>query len=122
MNRILLLLSIFSFSFLLVGCISDPVVDSVKNSSLESCPQKTVGQMADDFMSSPSWESLVAEDKSTYVNVEGGITYSEKQVNALIQFLVSENLDKFEFNALEFNGVPQNAFMANVLLNNMCSE
>jgi len=111
---------ISSFLFLLAGCGSDPAVDLVKNGNLDNCPQKTLGQMADSFMSSPSWESLVADDGLTYVNLEGGITYDGIPVTALIQFLVNEDTDRFELNALEFNNIPQNAFMGIGLLNNMC--
>ncbi len=113
---------IFSILFFVIGCWSDPAVDSVKNGALSSCPEKTVGQMAEGFMSSPSWTSLVADDGKTYVNLEGGITVSEKPVTSLIQFLVSDDLDTFEFNALEFNGVPQNTIMAVGLLSKMCEE
>ena len=119
MNKLKLIL-ISSFLFLLVGCGADPAVDLVKNGNLDNCPQKTLEQMADNFISSPSWESLVADDGLTYVNLEGGITYDGMPITALIQFLINEDTDRFELNALEFNNIPQNEFMAMELLNKMC--
>ena len=78
--------------------------------------------MAEGFMRSPSWESLVSHDGKTYVNLKGGVLFSEKPVTAVIQFLVPEDSKEFEFNALEFNGVPQNRFVAIALLNKMCES
>ncbi len=106
--------------FLLAGCGSDTAVDLVKNGNMDNCPQKTLGQMADDYMDAPSWSSLVADDGLTYVNLQGRITYDGIPVTALVQFLVNEDTDRFEINAMEINDLPQNLFMAIGLLNNMC--
>ena len=119
MNKLSAIL-LSSFLFFLAGCGSDTAVDLVKNGNMDNCPQKTLGQMADDYMDSPSWESLVADDGLTYVNLRGGITYDGIPVTALVQFLVNENTDRFEINAMEINNLPQNLFMAIGLLNNMC--
>lgn len=119
MNK-LKLLFISSFLFLLAGCGSDTAVDLVKNGNMDNCPQKTLGQMANDYMDSPSWESIVADDGLTYVNLRGGITYDGIPVTTLVQFLVNEKTERFEINAMEINNLPQNLFMAIGLLNNMC--
>jgi hypothetical protein len=119
MNRLKLIL-ISGVLLLLAGCGSDSAIDLVKNGNMDNCPQKTLGQMANDYMDSPSWESLVADDGLTYVNLRGGITYDGIPVTALVQFLVNENTNRFEINALEINNLPQNMFMAIGLLNNMC--
>lgn len=111
---------IFISLFLFTSCSSDNAVDLVKNGKLDSCPQKTLGQMAKDYMASPSWKSLIADDGLTYVNLTGGITYDGTPITALIQFLVNKDVNRFELNALEFNNLPQNTFMAIGLLNNMC--
>ena len=76
--------------------------------------------MAKDYMASPSWKSLIADDGLTYVNLTGGITYDGTPITVLIQFLVNKDVNRFELNALEFNNLPQNTFMAIGLLNNMC--
>ena len=76
--------------------------------------------MTKDFMASPSWEGGKTTEGETFVNVSGGITYSEKEVNALVQFMVKSEDNTFKFNAMEFNGVPQNLFLAMGLLKKMC--
>jgi len=114
------LIFLSSFLFLVIGCGSDTAVDLVVNGNMDNCPQKTLGQMANDYMDSPSWESLVAVDGLTYVNLKGGITYDGVPATALVQFLVNENTDRFEVNVMEINDVPQNNLIANVLLDNMC--
>lgn len=115
---IFVLLAIFS----LPGCGSDPSVGVVKDGTLGLCEEKTVGQMADSFMDSPSWKSIVADDGNTYVNLEGGILLHDRPTTALIQFAVDVDSGLFEFNALEFNAVPQDLLTALALLEAMCEE
>ena len=105
--------------FFLQSC-SDPKVESIKAGSLNSCPEKTVGQMVTGFMSSPKWSSGKSADGQEFVNIRGGIIFQETEVTALIQFLI--NGDSFEMGAVEFNGVPQNQFMGIGLLNKMCEQ
>ena len=105
-------------SLILAGC-EDPDADRVSQGTLGSCPGTTVGEMAEKFMSSPTWESLTADDGKKYVNLSGGISFHDKPVNAKIQFKLNEN-DTFEFNAFEVNGVPQITLVANALLVKMC--
>ena len=38
----------------------------------------------------------------------------------LLQFQVDTDSERFEVNAFEMNGVPQNYFMSDSLLENMC--
>ena len=102
----------------LQGCDSANVA-MVKGGHLTSCPSKTMEQMVNGFMGNPSWEGLTGTDGNSYVNVSGNITYMDKEVRATYQFKVNENT--FSFNALEFNGIPQNTFMANILLDKMCT-
>ena len=104
--------------FILSGC-EDPDADRVSQGSLGSCPDMTVGSMAESFMSSPSWESLTADDGKKYVNLSGGISFNDKPVDATIQFKLNDD-DTFVFNAFELNGVPQNTIIANVLMGKMC--
>jgi hypothetical protein len=104
----------------LAGCLPDAEVTFVKEGTLDACEQKTVGQMASDYFGGPSWESGVADDGRTYVNLTGQITFNEKPVDAAIQFLVHKSQERFEVNAFEMNGIPQNILMLNALLSNMC--
>ena len=105
------------FATLLVG----EEAQRVKNGKLNSCPQMTLQEMAEGFMGSPSWSSIKADDGGSYVNLNGDITFHEKPVTALIQFKLNQD-DTFEFQAIEFNDVPQNMLIANALLTKMCSK
>lgn len=118
MNRILLLIVV---ALALVGCDSDEV-KMVKGGTLHSCPNKTIEQMVDGYMGSPSWESLVADDGNSYVNIKGRITYSDKPVTATVQFLVEPQNQTFQFQAIEINDVPMNGLLGLSLLNNMCKN
>ena len=102
----------------LLSCSDNPTVEMVKNGSLESCESKTLGEMVEGFMGSPSWSSGVTQENQEFVDVDGTIMFADKEVEASLQFLV--NSETFEYNALEFNGVPQNNFVAMGLLNKMC--
>lgn len=104
----------------LTGCF-DPNADTVRTGTLHSCPNTTVGKMAESFMDDPSWKSLTADDGKKYVNLSGGILFNEKPVDALIQFLLNDDLS-FEFNAFELNGIPQGELIASALLEKMCSS
>ena len=77
--------------------------------------------MVDGFMGSPTWESIVAGDGNNYVNVVGDIEYDNKPVKALLQFQVNED-ERFQYNALEYNGMPQNALDGIGLLTAKCGE
>ena len=108
-------------SFLFVGCNStDSRLDLVKNGKFDFCPQKTVKEMVNGYIANPKWEALVASDGEDYVNVSGQITYFDKPVDMLLQFQVDTDSERFEVNAFEMNGVPQNYFMSDSLLENMC--
>jgi len=110
-------------SFLFVGCSStDARLSLVKNGVMNFCPQATVKELVNNYVQSPKWEAFVATDGEDYVNIKGKITYYEKPVDMLLQFKVDTNSDRFEVNAFEINEIPQNIFMQNALLGNMCDE
>ena len=109
-------------SFFLFGCAPDSRVALVQNGSLDACPNTTLKEMVGGYVGSPSWYSGDTEDGYEIVNIEGTIMYSEKEVDMVLQFNVDSEKQTFEFGALEFNGIPQNAFMAGGLLSNMCDE
>ena len=115
MRKIIVIFSLFFIN----ACGQTPEVLMVQGGKLESCPSKTIEQMVDGFMGFPSWEGLVAEDGNNYVNISGDITYSDKPVRALLQYKLNQD-ETFEFNALEFNDVPQINFIAMGLLEKMC--
>ena len=120
MKKYSLLVLIFS-SLVLSGCLdSSKEVQMVKTGNLDLCPSKTVDQMVSGFMGSPSWSSGVSTEEMHFVNIQGEITLHEKPVTALLQFSVDMNAGTFEYNALEFNKIGQNNFMAMALLKEMC--
>ena len=110
-------------SFLFVGCSStDSRLSLVKNGVMDFCPQATVKELVNNYVQSPKWEAFVATDGEDYVNIKGKITYYEQPVDMLLQFQVDTNRDRFEVYAFEINEIPQNVFMQNALLENMCDE
>ncbi len=87
--------------------VADPsVVTNLKNATLNSYPNKTVGQMVDNYFGNPSWKAIVANDGNTYINITGNITYDGKTVDVLLQYKYNSN-NTYDFKALEFNEVPQ---------------
>ena len=89
---------------------------------MDFCPQATVKELVNNYVQSPRWEAFVATDGEDYVNIKGKITYYEQPVDMLLQFQVDTNRDRFEVYAFEINEIPQNVFMQNALLENMCDE
>ena len=102
------------------GCAEDPSVSMVKSGVLDSCPDKNMDEMVNGFLGSPKWSSGISEDGQKFVNIEGRLTFAEKEVDGLIQFLVNDDNDRFEFSAFEINEIPQSVLIANALLEKMC--
>ena len=119
MDRLKIILVTMTFSFLL-SCAEDPSVSMVKSGVLDSCPDKNMDEMVNGFLGSPKWTSGISEDGQKFVNIEGRLTYAEKEVDGLIQFLVNDDNNSFEFSAFEINEVPQSILIANALLEKMC--
>lgn len=107
-----------AISMLVVACGDSSEVKMVKSGVLQLCPSHTVEQMVDGFMGSPSWETGKGENGIVFVNIEGDITFHDKPVRALVQFII--NGDNFSFSAFEMNGVPSANMIAIGLLNKMC--
>lgn len=95
-------------------------VKRVKSGVMQLCPSHTVDQMVKGFMGSPSWKSGKSEDGKAFVNVEGDITFQDKPVRAMVQFIVEG--ESFSFSAFEMNGVPSANLIAIGLLNKMCAS
>ena len=106
----------------LVGCSDSEQINIVKKGTLNSCPNTTLEKMVDGFMKSPSWESGEGDNGQVFVNVKGGVSIKDKEVNAVIQFLVNKDNKSFQFQGLELNDVPQINLMAMGLLSKMCDE
>ena len=93
-------------------------VSSVKDAYLNSCPTATLGEMADAFMSSPSWTDFPSNSDGTVVELTGEISYEGYPSTALIQFELSGS--SFEASYLGINDVDQSLITLNVLLDKMC--
>ena len=93
-------------------------VSSVKDAYLTSCPTATLGDMADAFMSNPSWSDFPSTSGGTVVELTGDITYDGDAANAVIQFDLSGG--NFEAVYLGINGVDQSLLMLSSLLTKMC--
>ena len=95
---------------------NDKYVKMVKAGILNDYPNKTVGEAFDSFMGNARWESGISSEGQRFVNVKGSILYANERVEAAIQFLIDYDNGTFEYNACEFNGVPQTNFMFQALL------
>ena len=91
---------------------------SVKDASISSCPSATLGQMADAFMTNPSWRDFPSTSGGTVVELTGEISYDGFPADALIQFDLSGG--SFEAVYLGINNVDQSLLVLSALLNKMC--
>jgi hypothetical protein len=90
----------------------------VKNGTLKSYTDKTVGQAVDGYFENTRWQAIEATDGKKYVNAVGNVTYQNKTVIAALQFNVEKD-NNITINALEFNGMPQNRLVIFSLLSDM---
>lgn len=114
MKKIIVMI-LLALSFL--SCGDSKEIEAVKNGTLNGYPHKTLGKAIDGFVGNPKWEEIKAEDGNKYINISGKIEYYKKETNILLQYKVKDN--SFEFNALEFNDIPQNIFIYNALIEKM---
>tara|TARA_X000001036_G_C20520875_1_gene742068 strand:+ start:37 stop:666 length:630 start_codon:yes stop_codon:yes gene_type:complete len=106
LKRISILVFLVIFS-----CEDDPSINLVKNGTFNAYPNQLIGEAVEKVMSNPKWESgigIEGETKGkTLVNLTGGVTYYDKPVEILWQFVVDESNLSFESYAIEMNGIPQ---------------
>ena len=115
----------YIFSFLIMfGCgggATDPSINLVKNGTFNAYPNQPIGDAVNKVMSNPKWESGIGIDGDTkgktLVNLTGGVTYFEKPVEILWQFVVDETDQSFESYAIEMNGIPQGEDILYQLIN-----
>jgi hypothetical protein len=118
--KFLKLVSCLISPLFLTACFDSVEFKQVKTGVLQLCPSHSVDQMVQGFMGSPSWKSGKSEDGKIFVNVEGDITFHDKPVRAMVQFIVDG--ESFSFNAFEMNGVPSANIIAIGMLNKMCES
>lgn len=105
--KILKKISILFLVLLLNSCGDSEMVTLVKNGTLESYPDKTLGTAIDNYFGTPNWTSGESESGEKFVNIEGTVLFMDKEVDALLQYKISDGNTSFEYSALELNGVPQ---------------
>jgi hypothetical protein len=119
MKKLARAIPVLCTALLLGGCLDSKEVEMVKGGTLQMCPGRTVEQMVNGFMGSPSWKSDKTDGGQKFVNVEGDITYQDAPVRALLQFTIEG--DQFQFQAFEMNGVPSPNIVAAGLMQKMCA-
>ena len=100
------------------GIFESEEVKSVKSGTIKACPSSTLGEMADSFLSNPSWRDFDSVSGGKVVELTGGFSYDGVPVDAVIQFKVIGS--SFETAYLGINGVDQNLLVLSALLTNMC--
>lgn len=94
----------------------DEHVQGVKNGYPLAYPNITYGQAFDNFFSDPAWEYFEAESGEDVVEFTGGCVYQDTEVDARLQFIISEDGSTFEQGALSFNDVPQSDIITSALI------
>lgn len=84
------------------------ILSIVKNGVFPKYPGITVNQAVNDFLGSPSWEVIRANNGRYYVNVAGKFVLNKKPAKAILQLKVDTNDETSTVNVLEINGESQN--------------
>ena len=101
------------------SCGDSEMVSIVKNGTLKNYTEKKLGTAIDNYFRDPYWSSGVSENGEKFVNIEGRMLFMDKEVDALLQYMISEDNTSFEYSALELNGVPQSALIYLGLIESM---
>lgn len=86
----------------------NPFVLSVKNGHLSEYPNIKIDDVFSNFFSSPTWKYFKSDKGINVVEFTGYCTYVEQKVKAKVQFIVDENSNNFQIEAVAFNNIPQN--------------
>jgi hypothetical protein len=117
MKKILLTVLIAS----LFGCKAK-MDDTIKKGYFDSCRKYNVETLINGFFANPKWESFISPDDDKYhLNVSGQIMYDNAPANAIVQFEIHDD-ERWQINAFEINGEPQEDFMIAGLVDEMCVE
>ena len=96
--------------------IKDLYVEYVKTGSPEAYPDKTYGEAFDMFFANPQWLYFESDKGSDIVQFEGDCEYRDVEVHATIQFVIDIDNNSFNFEYLDFNGVPQTELIKYALI------
>lgn len=109
----------FLCSLILLFSCKSQLDDSIKQGYFDNCKKATVEKLVGNFFENPKWESFMATDDKYHCNVSGRITYDNQPVKATIQFEILED-ERWQINAFEINGEPQQDAMIESLVTEMC--
>ena len=73
MKKITLFFALIAI-FILQSCspFEDATITRIKDGSFNACSDATIGDLANNFLSNPKWEAIIATDGKSYVNLTGG--------------------------------------------------
>ena len=91
-------------------------LDLVRSGYLKLSTHDTIGKAFGGFLGDPKWTTGTSADGLDFVNVDGKVSYSGKDVGATVQFVFDKDGTKFKLSSLAFNGVPQSGEMLNALV------
>ena len=100
--------------------ITHKSLNAVKYSYLTNT-KETLEDSFDKFFAKPKWRSFYSEE-GQIVEFKGICTMNGKDIECVIQYLLSQDKSSYEFYAMEFNGIPQQPFMYMILVEKVKSE
>lgn len=136
MKRLLYILILFLIILPLTSCNSSKDIDNIVNDiekSIENDENKenvyvqkvmtgnlnidntvTIGDVFENYFGYPTWEYFKSTDGQDIVEFTGNCMYDGKEVECIIQFVISG--DNLEITYLSFNDISQNQFVLSSLL------
>lgn len=106
---------------LLAGCARESeAVGTVKAGVLDTCPSATVGEMADAYLSDPSWSDAGTADGKQLVDVSGGVNYAGEQTTATIRFSVDAGTKDFSVAGVALGSQDKDELFLAALILSMC--
>jgi hypothetical protein len=94
----------------------------LRNQSFKACPNYYVWRLIDNYFPNAQWESDWSDEGDYIVNVHGDMFFKGREVAAQLQFTIDPKRDKFDINALEFDGRPQSKEMRVEFVKAMCQD
>lgn len=95
-------------------------IQQVKRGTLYSCPDYTLEELVDHYVTNPEWSKEKDDHGDRFVNMNGKISMFKQDVNILIQYKITT--DEFLFHDLKINGVSQPDSVYDGLVHDMCGS
>ncbi len=101
----------------IIGTVfSDESIDIVKNGKSDVYNSKTCGEAFESFFDDAEWDCESINDKYDRVIFTGRCQYMEEDVEAVIEFRVNTEEEKFYIDSLTLDGEPQTDLILAALL------